>query len=223
MSSNFDFVEGETIVLRANLRKDRWKCYRCVRCTLSCTAASLFAPLCMSFYALFGGVCRQQEADSFELVLTNQNIHFRQKIYTFGVCCHQTQSKVIPLHRIQDISLVSDWMGDSCGIVDTPGEPYILLVQTAAMGGMMPELCVFCIEHPREFKQKVLEAKNRLGAGVGAVGQTKEAATPSAQASVAGMSQEELLRVLTLMQQQQQAHQAPFAGTAPPAQDPKNI
>lgn len=195
--SSFDLVAGETIILRANLRKDKWKCYRCVRCSMGIAGTVYFAPIFLPIYAFCGGSCRQEEADSFELILTNQNIHFRQKLYGCGVCCQQTQTKVIPLHRIQDISLVSDWIGDNCGVVDTAGEAYQLQVQTAAMGTMMPELCVYCIENPREFKQKVLEAKNRVGASTETVGQGK-----GAQEALAGVSQQDLVRVLALLQQQ---------------------
>ncbi len=196
--SNFDLVPGEQVLLKANLRKDRWMKYRCVTCSLRCIATVYLAPICVPLYGFFGGACRQEEADSFDLILTNQNIHYRQKLYGCGMCCQQTQTKVIPLQRIQDIALASDWVGDTCGIVDTQGEMYQLQIQTAAMGTMMPELCVVCIENPREFKLKVLEAKNRIDSmGVGA-GQAK---TPGAD-PLAGVSQEDVARVLALLAQQ---------------------
>jgi hypothetical protein len=201
--SDFDFVSGEEIVLRASLRKDRWMKYRCVRCSLACAATVYLAPLCIPIYALFGVSCREEEADSFELVLTNQNIHFRQKLFGCGICCQQTQNKVIPLHRIQDISLVSDWIGDSCGVVDKAGEAYQIQVQTAAMGTPLPELCVYCIDNPREFKQKVLEAKNRMGT-TESVGQSK-----SAQTVV--QNTEDVSRILALLQQAQSQPQQPAA------------
>ncbi len=200
--SEFDLVAGEEIILRANLRKDRWMKYRCVRCSLACAATVYLAPLCIPVYSLFGGACRQEEADSFELILTNQNIHFRQKLFNFGVCCQQTQNKVIPLNRIQDISLVSDWIGDSCGVVDKAGEAYQIQIQTAAMGTPMPELVVYCIENPREFKQKVLEAKNRVGGGAAAAAAGQDKAAPTATAPP---SQEDVARILALLQQQTQA------------------
>jgi hypothetical protein len=200
MDGSFEFLDGEEVVLRVKLLKDRWMKYRCVTCSLRCISTIYLAPICVPLYAFLGGSCREEEADSFELVLTNQNIHFRQMIYGCGFCCQETNSKVIPLHRIQDISLVSDWIGDKCGVVNTPGEVYQVHVQTAAMGGMMPELCVFCIENPREFKKKVMEAKNRLAASAGAdkggAGATLQQASP-----------QELARILAMLERQVQEKQ----------------
>lgn len=142
--------------------------YRCVTCSMKCIATIYLAPLCVPIYACLAGGCRKEEADSFEMILTNQNIHFRQMIYQYGICCQASGTKTIPLEKIQDISLVSDWLGDSCGVVDRAGEEYQIHVQTAAMGGMLPELCVYCIENPREFKQQVFAAKRALTATAGA-------------------------------------------------------
>jgi hypothetical protein len=192
--SNFDFVPGEEIIVRANLKKDKWMKWRCVTCSLRCISTMYLAPICVPLYACFGAPYRQEEADSFELVLTNQNLHYRQMIYGCGFCCQQTQTKVIPLNRIQDIALVSDWMGDNCGIVDTKGEAYQVQVQTAAMGTFLPELFVVCIENPREFKRKVLEAKNSLAVAEASAGQAKGA--------LAGTSPEDLARILAMLGRQ---------------------
>ncbi len=195
--TTLDLVPGEEIILRANLRKDRWMKYRCVTCSLRCISTIYLAPICVPLYAFLGGSCRQDEADSFELVLTNQNLHYRQKLYDCGFCCQKTQSKVIPLNRIQDIALVSDWMGDNCGVVDTPGEVYQIQVQTAAMGTMLPELFVVCIENPREFKRSVLEAKNReASASANANGQGK------GSDPLAGVNQADVARIMALLAQQ---------------------
>ena len=192
--SNFDFVPGEEIIVRANLKKDRWMKWRCVTCSLRCISTMYLAPICVPLYACFGTPYRQEEADSFELVLTNQNLHYRQMIYGCGFCCQQTQTKVIPLNRIQDIALVSDWMGDNCGIVDTKGEAYQVQVQTAAMGTFLPELFVVCIENPREFKRKILEAKNSLAVAEASAGQAKGV--------LAGTSPEDLARILAMLGRQ---------------------
>jgi hypothetical protein len=192
--SNFELVEGEQIIMRAKLRKDRWMKWRCATCSLRCIATVYLAPICVPLYALCGNSCREQEADSFELILTDQNIHFRHKLYGCGFCCQTTETKVIPLDRIQDIALVSDWIGDQCGVVDTPGENYHIQVQTAAMGTMMPELCVACIENPREFKKAVLQAKNKLKAS-DAAGHSKD--------QLAAASPQDLQRILDLLQRQQ--------------------
>lgn len=201
--SNFDLVEGEEILLRANLRKDRWTRYRCITCSLRCISTIYLAPICVPLYAFFGGPCRQQEADSFELILTNQNIHFRQMQYSCGFCCQATVSKVIPLNRIQDVALISDWVGDNCGVVDTAGEVYQLQIQTAAMGTFLPELCIVCIENPREFKKKVLEAKNRLGGESSSAGQSKALQT------LAAAQPEDVARILAMLQRQPEMQPQP--------------
>lgn len=187
--SSFDFVPGEQIIAQAKLRKDRWMKYRCVTCSLKICATVYFAPIFLPIYAFCGSSCRQEEADSFDLVLTNQNIHCRQKLYTCGMCCQQSGTKVIPLHRIQDISLASDWIGDSCGIVDQSGDVYQLQIQTAAMGTMLPELCVVSIENPREFKQQILQAKNNLSSNAG-----------NSKDSLSNTNPEDLARILALLQ-----------------------
>lgn len=195
--SNFDLLEGEEIILRAKLRKDRWMKWRCVTCSCICISTVWLAPICVPLYALFGGSCREEEANSFELILTNQNLHCHQMLYGCGFCCQKSGTKVIPLDRIQDISLNSDWVGDRCGIVDTPGETYQVQVQTAAMGTMMPELVVVSIENPREFKKAVLEAKNRLKKGE-TTGQGKGALNQQFM----GTSPQEVQRILDLLQKQ---------------------
>lgn len=194
--SNFELIEGEEIILRTQLRKDKWKKWRCVTCSCKIIGTVYFAPIFLPIYALCGGSCRQEEADSFDLILTNQNIHCRQMLYGCGLCCQQSGTKVIPLDRIQDISLMSDWIGDTCGIVDSPGETYQVQIQTAAMGTMMPELVVISIENPREFKKAVLEAKNRLKNG-GNTGQDKNA-------QLQGASPQDVQRILDLLQRQPQ-------------------
>lgn len=194
---SFDFVPGEVEILRANLRKDKWMRYRCTSFGLRICSTVYCCP-CAVLYGLFGGCFRQQEADSFELVLTNQNIHFRQKLYQCGVCCQSSNTVVIPLDRIQDISLVSNWVGDCCGIVDTPGEVYQLHVETAARVGF-PELRVYCIENPRDFKKKVLEAKNNLSR---TNGQSKQG---DVQSALANVNQEDLARILSLLSRQNDA------------------
>jgi hypothetical protein len=204
--TSFDFVPGEEVILRANLKKERWMKYRCVTCSLRCIATIYLAPICVPLYACLGDSCREDEANSFELVLTNQNLHYRQKLYGCGFCCQQTETKVIPLNRIQDIALVSDWVGDNCGIVDTPGEAYQIQVQTAAMGTHLPELFVVCIENPREFKRKVMEAKNVLVVAEANAGQAKGGAL---QQTLNNASPEDLARILALLTRQGSEQNSP--------------
>ncbi len=198
--SSVDLVPGEEIILRVALRKSNWKCYRCVTCSYPCICSFWGAPLAL-FYGLLGNSCRQKEADSFELILTNQNLHFRQKLYQCGICCQNSTSKIIPLEKIQDIELISDCCGDTCGFVDTPGDTYKLFVQTAAMGLMMPELAVFCIDNPREFKRAVFAAKNRVATDMHIVGQSKtvEVSTPN---PVAMQNSADVNRILNLLERQ---------------------
>lgn len=199
--SSVDLVPGEQIVLRATLRPDKWKCYRCLTCSCRC-AGSIYGALAVPFYWLCGGTCRQKEFDSIELVLTNQNIHFRQMLYDCGCCCQKSEVKIIPLEKIQDVALVGDCCGDCCNIVDSPGDVYQIHVQTAAMGGMIPELSAFCLENPREFKQQVLAAKNRIVTDTNIVGQSKAIDVQQLLLTANAQQQQELSRVLELLSRQ---------------------
>ena len=217
---SFDFVPGEEVILQAVLRKDRWMKYRCVTCSMRCLAANYFAPIFVPMYACFGGSCRREEADSFELVLTNKNLYCRQMLYNCGLCCQTSGTIAIPLEKIQDIQLISNWVGDSCGIVDKKGDVYQLYVQTAAMGGMAPELMVFCIENIREFKMKVIEARNALKAEKYQGGQSKSQEQPSYQApnlqqALATANQEQLARILALLERQSDDPVATAPSTVP--------
>ena len=194
---SFEFVPGEEILLRATLRKPQWKCFRCIQYSNQWIRSVFCAPVAL-FYWMCGDSCRQAEADSFELVLTSQNLHFQQKIYQCGCCCQASGTKIIPLEKIQDIALVSDCCGDCCNLVDRPGDVYQLHVQTAGFGGFMPELSIFCIENPREFKRRVLEAKNRVASDTHIVGQSK---TLDVQ-QVLTAPNTELLRVIGLLERQ---------------------
>jgi hypothetical protein len=196
--ASFDLLPGEQIIIRANLRRDKWKKWRCATCSLRCISTVWLAPICVPAYGLFGGSCREEEANSFELVLTNQNIYFRQKFFNCGFCCQETQSKTIPLDRIQDINIISDWIGDCCGVVDTPGEEYQVQVQTAAMGTPFPELIVISIENPRGFKRQVLEAKQRLVVN-SPTGQSK---TTDITQLLSGANQQDLTRIVDLLSRQ---------------------
>jgi hypothetical protein len=196
---SFDLVPGEEIILQAKLKKDKWMRYRCITCSLKFLATVYLAPLCVPLYSLLGGSCREEEADSFDLILTNQNLHCKQLLYTCGFCCQQSGTKVIPLEKIQDMSLVSDWIGDQCGIVDTRGEVYQIHVQTAGMGIALPELIIICIDNPREFKKTVLQAKANLAQDTNIVGQSKLLQVQ--QASVA-VNQQDITRILNLLERQ---------------------
>jgi hypothetical protein len=195
--ATLDLVPGEEVILRVALNKENWKCWRCVQCSMPCICSFWGAPIAL-FYGIFGGSCRQKEADSFELVLTNQNLHYRHKLYQCGICCQNSSTKIIPLEKIQDIELISDYWGDCCGYAEKPGEVYKLFVQTAAMMGRIPELAVFCIQEPREFKRAVLAAKNRVSQDTHIVGQSKTVEVTATK------STPDVDRILSLLERQVQ-------------------
>jgi hypothetical protein len=203
---SFDFVPGEEVILQAKLRKNAWMKHRRVTCGIKCCSTCLYiGPLTMLGYCLFGGSCRQEEVDSFELVLTNKNIYCKQKLYKYGVCCQTSGTITIPLEKIQDVQVISDWMGDCCGIVEQKGDVYQLHVQTAAMGGFAPELVVFCLEDIRDFKKKVIEARNALKSGGQPASQGKGPdQNAQVQQMLATANQEQLARILTLLERQSQ-------------------
>jgi hypothetical protein len=194
-----ELAPNEQVLLRSQLNNRLWTRYRCVTCSTRCALSILGLPL-VPVYCLFGSACREDEANSFEMVLTNRNIHFTQKIYDNGLCCQQTQQKIIPLEKIQDVMLVSDCCGDTCGFADAPGDVYQLHVQTAGFGMAMPELSAFCIQNPREFKRQVLEAKNRVVHDTNITGQSK---TIQVQSIIENREQQErLIHVLELIERQ---------------------
>lgn len=203
---SFDFVPGEEVILQAKLRKNAWMKHRRVTCGLKCCSGAVYlGPLTMLGYCLFGGSCRQEEVDSFELVLTNKNIYCKQMLYKYGVCCQTSGTITIPLEKIQDVQVISDWMGDCCGIVEQKGDVYQLHVQTAAMGGFAPELVVFCLEDIRDFKKKVIEARNVLKSGDQLVSQGKGPdQNAQVQQMLATANQEQLARILSLLERQSQ-------------------
>ena len=195
-----EFLENETVIIRANLVKENWMCFRC--CTCSWSVANL-SPIWGPIYGLFGGSCRKAEADSFELILTDQNIHWRQKLYSCGLCCQSTKTKVIPLDKIQDIELVSDCCGDTCGYVTNAGDVYQIHFQTAGQGTEKAELSVFCIENPREFKKSVLDAKARVRTDTTIAGQSKTLQVAQQPLDIQSyQNQERLVRVLELLERQ---------------------
>jgi hypothetical protein len=195
-----ELLENETIILRANLVKQNWMCFRCCTCSWSVAHISfIWGPI----YGLFGGMCRREEADSFELILTDQNIHWKQKLYICGLCCQSTTTKVIPLDKIQDIELVSDCCGDTCGYVNKAGDIYQVHFQTAGQGTEKAELSVFCIENPREFKKSVLDAKARVRTDTTIAGQSKTIQVSQQVSDLQSyQNQERLTRVLELLERQ---------------------
>lgn len=220
VSTGLDLGPNEEIVLRAKLQKSHWMRFRCWSVAAPCLASmtgAFLAPL----YWIAGYPCRTKEADSFELVLTNRNIHFRQKIYQCCICCQNTQTKIIPLEKIQDIVLVSNCCGDTCCFVDEAGQEWQMHFQTAGMGPL-PELSVFCIENPREFKRAVLEAKTRIESNTHITGQSKAIDVALIQAALGAQQQQQsgataeqnarILHVLELLERQLTPTQAPMQG-----------
>jgi GTPase Era involved in 16S rRNA processing len=110
---------------------------------------------------------------------------------------------VIPLDKIQDIELVSDWCGDTCGYVKKAGDIYQLHFQTAGQGTEKAELSVFCIENPREFKKSVLDAKARVRTDTTITGQSKTLQVAQQPLDIESYQQQErLVRVLELLERQ---------------------
>lgn len=91
------------------------------------------------------------------------------KMFQCGCCCQATTTKSIPLDKVQDIELVSDCCGDTCGWVPAAGRPYKLHVQTAGLSGPEggAELTVVCLRDPEALRAKVLAAKRSVLGGGG--------------------------------------------------------
>ncbi len=202
-----ELAPNEETVFTVHLKKSRWKNWRCIQFTGGCVGSILLSPLAC-LYAFLGCSCRTREADSFEMVLTNRNIHFTQKIYQCGICCQNTQNKTIPLDKIQDILLVSNCCGDTCGFVDKAGDIYQVHIQTAGMGPM-PELSVFCIENPQEFKRQVLNAKQQMESRTHISGQSKTAEASQVTTPITQEQHDRLLHVLELMERQLHEKRSP--------------
>lgn len=164
-------IDGEPILWRGNL-SDRWKCYRCVTCccVASWLPASFGLPLIGGLaYLICGNGARSKEFASFDLAVTPTAIHHTQKLYACGCCCQVTQKKAIPLDKVQDVALVADCCGDTCGYTAEKGKPYKGQIETAGSGNPKagPELTVVCLEDLEGFRSAVLAAKRRLLAGGG--------------------------------------------------------
>lgn len=98
----------------------------------------------------------------------------------------------------QDILLVSDCCGDTCGYVTKPGTPYQMHVQTSGGSGSSEasggaELVVFCLEDMEGFRAKVLAAKRSLISPAGASGASKVE-------SASAMGDERVVAVLERME-----------------------
>lgn len=145
--------DGEPILFKVQL-SPRWLGYRCVMGSAVCLNPYLF--LGALGYWAFGGSCRQQEFESFQLILTPTTLHHRAKLYGCAVCCQTTATQALPLDKVQDVVLTADCCGDLCGFSERAGSPYHLSVSTAG-GGVT--LNVACIEDPEGFRSKVLAAK----------------------------------------------------------------
>jgi hypothetical protein len=177
-------IDGEPVLFAAVL-SERWKRMRMCSCTAAfCCAPPLLGLLTAPLYMALGSKARQEEKESWHLLLTPTALHFRQKIYGCGCCCQSTKIKAVPLDKIQDILLVSDCCGDCCGFSEGEGKPYLMHVQTAGFSGSpegagTAELTVACVIDPETFRKRVLAAKRHLmgiGTSASASGAAKEAA-----------------------------------------------
>lgn len=81
-----------------------------------------------------GNGARAKEFASFDLAVTPTAIHHTQKLYSCGCCCQVTQKKTIPLDKVQDVALVADCCGDTCGYTAEKGKPYQGRIETAGSG-----------------------------------------------------------------------------------------
>ena len=190
----------EEVILRGAL-SDKWGKYRACSCFLAVAPTFILCP-CGLAYLLCGGSCREEEKRSFELVLTPTALNYVQKTYSSGFCCQTTVKKSIPLDKVQDIALVSDCSGDFCGFVAAPGEPYVLLVQTAGFGAAGgAELVVFCLAQPQAFRAAVLAAKRALSDGRPPVAtSTALTGAPKFAAAAAGVSDAGVAAIVTVLE-----------------------
>lgn len=197
------------MLLAAEL-SSKWRAYRNCTCSLASMAPMMFGvPACLVFapiYSLCCGKARAEEAESWQLVLTPTTLHFKRKLYACGCCCQSTESKSIPLDKIQDLALVSDCCGDCCGFSDGEGVPWQMRVQTAGSSGgdgnaQSAELVAFCVKDVEAFRRKVLEAKRAMLRGGSSGGAApKEAAGAAAESAAAGVSSPEAAATLKRME-----------------------
>lgn len=202
-------IDGEPVLLAAEL-SSKWRAYRNCTCSLASMAPMMFGvPACLVFapiYSLCCGKARAEEAESWQLVLTPTTLHFKRKLYACGCCCQSTESKSIPLDKIQDLALVSDCCGDCCGFSDGEGVPWQMRVQTAGSSGgdgnaQSAELVAFCVKDVEAFRRKVLEAKRAMLRGGSSGGAApKEAAGAAAESAAAGVSSPEAAATLKRME-----------------------
>lgn len=163
----------EPVIATFDLEPVLWKRWRCCTCASSFLASGASSgvgfPLALGYW-LCGGSCREEELKSFSLYLTPTALHYKLKLFGFGCCCQTTTTKTIPLDKIQDVELISDCCGDTCGWVQAAGKPYKLHVQTAGMSGPEggAELTVICVRDPEGLRAKVLAAKRGLTGGASA-------------------------------------------------------
>ncbi|KAA0169418.1 hypothetical protein FNF27_06966 [Cafeteria roenbergensis] len=164
-------IDGEPVLVSAEL-SSKWTKFRCCTCSMMpCVAGPVgivvgmfYAPI----YALFCGGKREEEAASWQLLLTPTALHFTQKVYSCGCCCQTTRTMAIPLDKIQDLAMVSDCCGDCCGFSEGDGIPWQLHVQTAGSSASADghaskaELVVFCLKDMTAFRSQVLTAKRKL-------------------------------------------------------------
>ena len=134
---------ADIVLLEAKL-SPRWLTYRYWTCAASCLH---LCPILGPLYLLCGRSCREEEASSFRLTLTNHALQFQQMQYACGCCCRSVSTKSIPLDKIQDVMLKGDCCGDCCGCSQGNLQPYQLHIQTAgSIGGenSAAELSVYC-------------------------------------------------------------------------------
>ncbi|KAA0159503.1 hypothetical protein FNF28_05860 [Cafeteria roenbergensis] len=100
-------IDGEPVLLAAEL-SSKWRFYRNCTCSVASMVPMMFGiPACLLFvpiYSLCCGKARTEEAESWQLVLTPSTLHFKCKLYACGCCCQTTESKSIPLDKIQDLA-----------------------------------------------------------------------------------------------------------------------
>ena len=133
----------DVILLEARLSSSRWRTWRFWTCAASCAQ---LCPVLGTMYLLCGGSCREQEAASFRLTLTEHSLNFQQMLYACGCCCRSVTTKSIPLDKVQDVMLKGDCCGDCCGCSEGNLKPYQLHIQTAGASGenSAAELSVYC-------------------------------------------------------------------------------
>lgn len=94
-----DITGGEPELYRG-LLKPAWRWLRWIECS---AASERACPIWGAIYGLFGWPCREEERNSFALVVTPSRLVYAQTLYKGGMCCRQAQRIEVPLDDVQRV------------------------------------------------------------------------------------------------------------------------